>query len=488
MRIMINVLIITHSTAHNKGNEALIKGLVKTLKNSIHQSLNISLLTETPKYDFDQFHLNVCKVIYERGQGKVKPILILTITLLWALIWRLTGLKAYFYVPRRGRDVLKEYMKSTAVISRGSDSFNDSYGVTATLYQCYYVLLGLILKKPVILCAHAIGPFRNRLVARYVGKLLDKASLITVRDHPSKEWLKTMGVVTPPIHLTTDLAFLLEAAPMGTVEKILKDEGIEMKKPIIGLSVSKLISHWVPNGDSKRPVDPYRPVSHQKYMQYVTLMARTADFLVDKLHAKVVLVSHVTQSPENDDRDVAKDVVEIACSKDVQMIKEEYSSEALKGIIGCFDLFIGARMHSVIAALSMSVPAVAIAYLPKSRGIMEWVDQEEWVWDIQSMNYELLTSKILGVWMNRKKIKEHLSSKKSLLNHMAQLNGKFIKNFLASNYGSVMNRENCTGCGTCAVACPQTAISMVLTRYGIYKPSIDYDRCTGCGVCVKVCP
>jgi len=60
-------------------------------------------------------------------------------------------------------------------------------------------------------------------------------------------------------------------------------------------------------------------------------------------------------------------------SNDIQMIKGEYSSEELKGIISCFDLFIGARMHSVIAALSMSVPALAIAYIPKSRAIMEMV-------------------------------------------------------------------------------------------------------------------
>lgn len=488
MGIIINVLIITHSTAHNKGNEAIVKGLIKTLKKFVHQSLNISVLTDTPEYDFNQFQVNVCRAIYARGQSKVKPIFILTITLLWALIWRLTGLRTDSYVPRRGRALLTEYMKSDVVISRGSDSFNDTYGVQAALYQCYYVLLGLILKKPVILCAHAIGPFRNHICAFCVGKLLDNTSLITVRDQPSTEWLKTIGVVTPPIHCTADLAFLLEAAPIGTVEKILKNEKIEVKHPIIGISVSKLISHWIPCGDSNRPVDPYRPVSPQKYAQYVALMARIADFLVDKLHAKIILVSHVTHSPQNDDRDVAKDVMDIVCSKDIQMIKGEYSSEELKGIISCFDIFIGARMHSIIAALSVSVPALSIAYMPKSRGIMELVQQEEWIWDIQTMNYDLLTSKILGVWTNREKIKEHLRSRKSSLNNLAHLNGRLINKFLVKNCGSVVNRLNCTGCGTCVVVCPQSAISMVLTHSGVYMPTIEYDRCTGCGVCVKVCP
>lgn len=434
----------------------MIKGLVKTLKSSVHSPLHFSLLTETPDYDFNRFHFDVCRAVYERGRGKLKPVLVLAMTLLWALIWRLTGLKAYFCVPRRGQDVLKEYVKANVVVSRGADVFNDVYGIQSVCLQSYYILLSLILKKPVILCGHAIGPFSNRLVALYVGKLFNKASLITVRDRASEGWLKNVGVVRPPVKLTADLAFLMEPAPIGTVEKILGAEGIEIKKPMVGLNVSQLISRWVPGNDFNK-----------KYTRYVALMARTADFLVDVLHAKVVLVPHVTH-PDMDDREVAKDVMNLTFRKNaIQMIKEDYSSDELKGIIGYFDLFIGARMHSVIAALSTGVPALAIAYSPKGRGIMEMLQQEKWVWDIQTMNYEVLTSKILGLWMNRQNIKRYLTSKNPLLNHLAQLNGKLFNNFLVSNFKNLMmiNGCNCTSCGTCTFACPQNAISRARAKY-----------------------
>lgn len=416
---MINVLIVTHSTAHNKGDEAMIKGLMKTLKNGIQEPLHLSLLTENPEYDCNRFYFDLCRSVYERGKGKIMPVIIMVITLFWALIWRLTRLKFYFYVPHRGQNVLKEYLKAEIIVSRGSDVFNDVYGVQSVLFQSYYVLLGLILKKPVVLCGHAIGPFRNRLVAFYMGKLFNKASLITVRDHASAKWLNAIGVIKPKVQVTADLAFLLDPVPIKMVEKILVNEGIDIKNPIVGLNVSKLISRWGPGVNL-----------NQKYLKYVELMVELADFLVEKLHTNVILIPHVTH-PYMDDRDVAKDIMKLVCNKDsIKMIQKDYSTDELKGIIGYCNIFIGARMHSVIAAISTGVPSLAIAYSPKYKGIMELVQQEKWVLDIQTMTFENLSYKILDLWMNKHSIKNHLNSMKQTLNSQAQLNGKLINNVL----------------------------------------------------------
>ena len=43
--------------------------------------------------------------------------------------------------------------------------------------------------------------------------------------------------------------------------------------------------------------------------------------------------------------------------------------------------------------------------------------------------------------------------------------------------------EKCTGCGTCAQACPVEAISLVTGT-----AQIDQEKCTGCEACVEVCP
>jgi len=55
----------------------------------------------------------------------------------------------------------------------------------------------------------------------------------------------------------------------------------------------------------------------------------------------------------------------------------------------------------------------------------------------------------------------------------------FIAN---SHFESVIDTQNCQGCGQCIEWCPVKAISL-----NDKKSAIDYSRCIGCGVCVSKC-
>jgi coenzyme F420 hydrogenase subunit beta len=53
----------------------------------------------------------------------------------------------------------------------------------------------------------------------------------------------------------------------------------------------------------------------------------------------------------------------------------------------------------------------------------------------------------------------------------------------------VYSKGLCTGCGTCASACPTSAIQIVRNdRKGIYMPVVDDQLCNGCGLCLEICP
>ena len=57
------------------------------------------------------------------------------------------------------------------------------------------------------------------------------------------------------------------------------------------------------------------------------------------------------------------------------------------------------------------------------------------------------------------------------------------KQVLHSDLTPEVNREKCSGCGTCVDYCPVDAIALVEG-----KARIDGVRCIGCGECVTVCP
>ena len=48
---------------------------------------------------------------------------------------------------------------------------------------------------------------------------------------------------------------------------------------------------------------------------------------------------------------------------------------------------------------------------------------------------------------------------------------------------AVVDKDKCTGCGTCVDECPSEAIEMKDDL-----AVVDNDACADCGVCVDVCP
>lgn len=50
------------------------------------------------------------------------------------------------------------------------------------------------------------------------------------------------------------------------------------------------------------------------------------------------------------------------------------------------------------------------------------------------------------------------------------------------------NKDDCTGCGACAAACPKGCITMQPDEEGFLYPVTNYTVCTHCDLCEKTCP
>lgn len=52
----------------------------------------------------------------------------------------------------------------------------------------------------------------------------------------------------------------------------------------------------------------------------------------------------------------------------------------------------------------------------------------------------------------------------------------------------MITANKCSGCGCCAVVCPQSCITMKADAEGFRSPVIDSAVCVNCGACERVCP
>jgi colanic acid/amylovoran biosynthesis protein len=470
---VVNIVIVNFGSTLNKGSAAILSGNIKLLAN-LFSDTKFTVLTFSWGYPWSpsDSNIKIDKVIIGESPRALLEKIILSILLsLQSVATRFFGLNVNISVGRKNLQeyadiytskmlivdslssfagyflllycsflaVLRKfglnidkllypkklwvYFDADLILNTGGDVLTEDYGTALSYFS--NLLFGLLLDKPIVICAESIGPFNkkvNKLVAKYI---LNRAKLITLREERSLKHLQGMGVNKPPIYVTADVAFTLEAASDQKINEILVKEGITEHRPLVGISVSKIISNYGFPA-IKNPND--------KYNEYVKLMSNIVDYLVNTLNATIVFVPHVYGPIDTDDRVVADDICKLIKNKHkVVSIKEEYTPEELKGIIGQCDLFIGARMHATIASTSMFVPTVGIAYSHKMYGIIgEMLGQEKYIIDIKELNYESLISKINDAWENREKIRKGLEVKIPMVKEKAMLNGELVKELLDS--------------------------------------------------------
>jgi colanic acid/amylovoran biosynthesis protein len=313
---------------------------------------------------------------------------------------------------------LYDYYNCDIFINSGGDSLSGEYGI-ATFPILLNIFYGVLLKKPIILYGESMGYFQSSIINMFFTFIINRTDLILLRDNLSLKYLEKNNINKPKIYLNPDPAFILTPSPINHISKILDEENIvKLKKPLLGLNPSGLIGGFMKNHDEN---------------DLNTMLAKVIDFLIEKYDINVLLVPHVYSIADDDRKSTKKIFSKVKNKFKVKVIKNEYSSEELKGIIGLCDLFIGARMHAIIASTSMLIPTIALAYSHKSYGIIgEMLGQEKYVLDINDLSYEKLIFKIEELWARKDEIKLELEQIMPEIKEKAHLNGKLVKEIVDS--------------------------------------------------------
>jgi len=415
---MVKIVITGHGSRLSKGNSALLNSRIRLIKRFIEDS-EFTIFTFHPEISYkpEMKYLKNVKISFYEVPFKFS----LSFRELPKTIFSILKIVFCRSISPYLKD-LREYKDADLIISTGGDVLTEDYGLVDFINYAGNLLLGIFLKKPVIIFAETVGPFKHRLSKAIAKYLLNHASLITVRGEISKKYLNTLGVNRAPQYLTADTAFLLEPPPLQILKQILEKENIKDSDILVGITVSELIPRY--DFTKTRTLK-------DKYDKYVEIMASVTDYIIEKLGATVVFVPSVI-GPVYDDRRVADRIYKIAKNKEkIRNIKNEYTCEEIKGIIGRCSIFIGARMHVTVFSTSLHIPTIAIAYSRKTYEVVGMLT--DYIIDIRKgLEYDAVISVINEVWLNKEKIKEMLASRMRKVRQRALLNGILLRNFLRS--------------------------------------------------------
>jgi len=315
--------------------------------------------------------------------------------------------------------ILRELVKSDLIVDLSGFSFTDhfvKFGLAGI--PGLNIFLGKLFRKRVVMYSQAMGPFKSRWVRLLARLFLRRADLIVARGEITKDYLREIGI-EKQVYVYADSAFLLQPAPAERVDEIMLNESIQKQEGelLIGISVNARIYERC---------DPLESDN-----TYVILMAQIADYLVEKLKAKVVFIPYEISMRRYDDRSVAREIYKIAKSKRrIKLVENEYSTEESKALIGNFDLFIGCRFHSVVASTSVIVPTVAIAWSHKYYETMRRLGQEKYVCHYKEMSLNRLASLIEDALNKTEQIKEELKVRVEKEKQSAFESAKLVKSLL----------------------------------------------------------
>ncbi|MBC7318602.1 polysaccharide pyruvyl transferase family protein [Candidatus Bipolaricaulota bacterium] len=210
-------------------------------------------------------------------------------------------------------DILRTIYESDIVIDMLGDAFSYDIGEfggnISSIAHSLDILLATSLGKDVVLFPQSIGPFRNKLVKLLAKFSLNRAKVIVVREELSKNYLEDIGVNKPEIYLTADTAFILEPASDKRVYEMLSKGGLENDNtPLIGINISQLLNYKSKNLAIKE--------------DYIALMAKLADYLVENLNVNIIFVPHEI-TPYKTTTEIENRIALIG-GDDINAVKEAY--------------------------------------------------------------------------------------------------------------------------------------------------------------------
>lgn len=252
-------------------------------------------------------------------------------------------------IPRfHAGKVFSALRKCDVLLSGGGSLLQDTTSTRSILYYLAVMYTARLLGKPVMLYANGIGPVRREGNRRKTKNAVEKAVVVTLRDHGSETELREMGVTRPDLHVTADPVFRLTPAAPERAEELLCGCGLGAGKAFAVVSVRE----W-PNTE--------------KFSAELAV-------LCDHLHRTYGLeILFMMMQPSRDL--AATERVRSAMEEPSYLLDSPCTPRELMGVLGKAKLCLAMRLHTMIFAARMAVPTMGLVYDPKVENYLKELDQ-----------------------------------------------------------------------------------------------------------------
>ncbi|QDE39685.1 colanic acid biosynthesis pyruvyl transferase WcaK [Luteibacter pinisoli] len=376
---MTRILIVGNHTCGNRGDGAILRGLLECLESAVPGS-RIDVISRFPTSSAwllgRQLEPDVLNGYYhdaskQRG-GSLKA-KVLRRFVPWLLHGHMTDTwwSRVIPLPRRHRDYIEAMKAYDLVIQVGGSFFVDLYGPT----QYDHSLCALLAKRPIYFIGHSVGPFQHPLFRKISQDVMARIDALALREEVSLKHMADGQIPADRVRAASDTAWLVSTGEPAALHA----------RPTVAVTFRELA-----------PFDKRLGISQDTYE---TAFAELLDAVADagyQVHALSTCTA-IDGYPK-DDRMIALRVrsrMRRADAMDVEM--DELNDVQLGDRFARCVLTIGTRLHSAIMSMNFGTPAVALAYEHKSEGVMQRLGTSELSMPVKSLLDGTLKTKVLGL-------------------------------------------------------------------------------------------
>jgi len=237
-------------------------------------------------------------------------------------------------------DIFWSVKECDMLLSGGGSLLQDATSGRSILYYLFILRLAQLLRKKTFIYSQGIGPISTPRNRRFTASVLKRADGIVVRDEKSRDLLLEIGVPSHLLYVTADPVIRVKKPELSQGRTILLQEGCPRREG--HLTVGWAVKARKPN------------------RAFLEEVCRCILWLREAYDADSVLI------PFFHDEDVsACEAVAERLDGQAGCLRQKYLSEETLSIIGCMDVLVGVRLHSLIYAAVMGVPMIGVSYDPK---------------------------------------------------------------------------------------------------------------------------
>lgn len=377
--------IVLTNFAINNGNRGCVALSLSSMYiiDKILSDRNISHTFYLPQSGYDQKEEHTIKA----GDVMLKFVSLMDITPLTAKQY-VKNLIKYIAKWKEYQATKKVYQNADFILDIGQgDSFADIYGKRRFDWIFSQYRLGMKYKKPYCILPQTIGPFKDASIRTQACRGISYAKCVMTRDKQSYDYVKELL----PDKLVTEIIDVAFFMPF-------KRKEFDKKFIHVGLNVSALLWHGGYTRDNQFGLK----------VDYPSLIRSIIDYFLGKANVKLHLIPHVVGSERHVENDyaVSFDLCEEYNHPNLILSPLFLDPISAKSYIAGMDFFMGARMHSTIAAFSSEVPVFPMAYSRKFNGLFADTLQYPYMADMKTQSDAEIVANIKQCYEQKEKLKK----------------------------------------------------------------------------------